>query len=87
MTKLEEKLIELGYEQNTAVIEPNKDIVHYLKKVNEYFEITLENNTKTNEIKARILSGLYFAYNRPFHKQQAFNEMQRDLEVLKQCQD
>lgn len=78
MTKLEDKLIELGYEKNRY--DYRKDLI-----INDYFFtliIDLVNNKVfgcIGEISSIIyqcqLDGL----------QQAFNQLQKDLEVLKEC--
>ena len=81
MTKLEEKLIELGYidvrySRWRKNYDRNKDILiitdEYHKKIKEYhidFHSFIECQKDINEL------------------QQAFNVMQRDLAILKECED
>lgn len=75
MTKIEEKLIELGYENVYASV--------YLKRLNSIYSISFD-----------VYSSVYFyslyRENKSFktqkdidNLQQAFNEMQKDLEILK----
>ena len=78
MTKLEEKLIELGY--GTSVLKGRyiKSIEHgtwisvWLKKNKEEIEVIYITNEHVNTTQKDI-----------DNLQQAFNEMQRDLELLK----
>lgn len=86
MTKLEEKLKELGYERNREVIEPNPYIFHYLKWVNEYFFIGIKYDTKINKIDGVITSWIMYARTQEKKKQQAFNVMEKDLKELNKCQ-
>ena len=78
MTKLEEKLIELGYENVYGYV--------YIKRLNSIYSISFE-----------VYSSVYYCSTyreiKSFRKQQdiddlqqAFNTMQKDLEVLKECE-
>ena len=76
MTKLEEKLIELGYNQ------VYRDC--YKKKCFRFIFITLE--LDNDRIWCKSVSDLdnFFTKQQDIDNlQQAFNEMQKDLEVLK----
>ena len=79
MTKLEEKLIQLGYKK---WLSGNDGVQYYLKLTNEVeIEIHIENNKivnyyvfqRRNIFKQELIDDL----------QQAFNQLQKDLEVLK----
>ena len=79
MTKLEEKLIELGYEYQL-------DLECYKKQLSRFIHIFIEVvENKINDF------GIYYnaTYIRKQYQldniQQAYNEMQKDLEVLRQC--
>ena len=82
MTKLEQKLIELGYENIYAnsrwckEYDGNKNIFittdEYHKKIKDYY-IHFYSNIECQEDIDNL--------------QQAFNEMQNDLKELEQCQD
>ena len=83
MTKLEQKLIELGYK-------PFYQSVYY-----DSFQKRLEvgNCNIIFDIKSQKITTSYFAPMSIYTQQdldnlqQAFNEMQRDLEVLKNVED
>ena len=80
MTKLEEKLIELGYEKE-RICEYTKDFI----KEQFYLMITINPYTRN-----KIVDNYVFQYS--FTKtqqdidnlQQAYNQLQKDLEVLKE---
>ena len=77
MTKLEEKLIELGYERCSYY--------KYEKKFETYCEMFCEVDIKEKP-KGRLRLGIYdwiYTQQDIDNLQQAFNEMQKDLEVLK----
>ena len=84
MSKLEEKLIELGYEQNEFVYDKyNKVITENTFMVEIQLSISLKN------MNSKIKSGCVIV-NVPLRTQQdidnlqqAFNQLQSDLEVLK----
>ena len=81
MTKLEEKLIELGYEiyhkDNYSIIW-NKDYLVYELKIQII-------NDKIFQSYIKSMNYLFFTQTHIDNLQQAFNEMQKDLEVLRQC--
>ena len=83
MTKLEQKLQELGY---TEGIFQNR-YVKYYQQTDIYILVQLDSDRK--KIKYNSLhSGM--AMNKQKHidiLQQVFNEMQKDLKELKLCQD
>lgn len=83
MTKLEEKLIELGYEKR-EVFYQNNDIYRtkYIKSVNNvsYIEINVYENYTCSVINEYSITDQSIIDK----IQQSFNTMQKDLEVLKQ---
>lgn len=85
MTKLEEKLIELGYEQYVTL----KHL--YLKNIDNARILLWLNKSHTNITKdSGVLKNesIYVRKQQDIDNlQQAFNVMQRDLEELKKCQD
>lgn len=81
MTKLEQKLKELGYERNYT----QKPYIWEKDFDNFILKISIEEG-----IKGWVNVGLYSCFRKQSqidNLQQAFNEMQKDLEELKQCQD
>ena len=84
MTKLEQKLIELGYKQSLEF--PFK----YYKWVgNAIKRIQIDNGNRINYKHSYI----QYAHNRRIktqqdidNLQQAFNELQKDLGILKECE-
>lgn len=79
MTKLEEKLVELGYENVYANV--------YLKRLNSIYSISFE-------VYSNVYFYNTYREIKTFKTQQdidnlqlAFNVMQKDLEELKLCQD
>ena len=86
MTKLEQKLIELGYEKR-EVFYQNNDIYRtkYIKSVNNvsYIEINVYESYTYSVINEYSITDQSIIDK----IQQAFDEMQKDVEVLKQCQD
>ena len=78
MTKLEKKLIELGYEQDSKYM--------YSKNLDRcYILITIYGNLVVNY---GLSSTDFFRDNDDINNlQQAFDIMQKDLEELKKCQD
>lgn len=74
MTKIEEKLIELGYETNCEVykiwFKGNIQIITFYGRIEDY---VITPNTIHNQ---QDIDNL----------QQAFNTLQQDLEVLKLCE-
>ena len=97
MTKLEQKLIELGYViDNISYISGKVGYKSYIKPFKEcYIEVRIYPNfiTRKFDMKRKFTAHIEIDF-KGFAKQefidnlqQAFNEMQNDLEVLKQCQD
>lgn len=78
MTKLEEKLIELGYE---------KEKLSYVKRLEGRIEIHIF--IYPNELVGGVEQGDHFViYQSQINRlQKAFNQLQKDLEELKECQD
>ena len=94
MIKLKEKLIELGYELDFEKQESNLCGVwiyrHYLKPCNKYFhlKIVIEVQTKSKTFTLFPIKEPKFIWQvRKYNKlrQQALNQLQNDLEVLKEC--
>lgn len=79
MTKLEEKLIQLGYEKTSQYMWTK----NFEGSCYSYF--TIMKNTMMNY----GVSSTYFIIEQQDidNLQQAFNEMQRDLEILKECEE
>ena len=83
MTKLEEKLIELGYAED-------KNVSGYYKKYFDYAYIAIyidKDNTIKYEWSGVQMKKLVRIKSQKHINdlQQAYNEMQKDLEVLRQC--
>ena len=85
MTKLEQKLIELGYEKQQKY-NSKQIIILYLKDM--FYGLTIYYNLVTN----KIVDNLVLTNGKCVRTQQdidslqlAFNEMQKDLEILKEC--
>ena len=92
MSKLEEKLIMLGYELDYETLESNINGLwiyrHYLKPCNKYFHLKIIFEIQTNSItyslfpiKTPKFIWQSIKYNKLYN--QAFNQLQKDLEVLK----
>lgn len=79
MTKLEEKLIELGYEQYGDTRLYSKNFLETDK------EIVIVLNYERNEINIYkvFCPSSFYKQEQMNNLQQAFNEMQKDLEMLK----
>ena len=79
MTKLEQKLIELGYEKYICA----DNFKLYIKTINRYdLEIAIKNNEEI--IHHRIGIDIFLCEQEEIDEiQQAFNQLQQDLEVLK----
>lgn len=75
MTKLEEKLIELGYKQ--------EEYLHfiYFKYINDFYVFI--NSRNLNKYGVERFMKTYSKQKDIDNLQQAFNELQRDLEILK----
>lgn len=83
MTKLEQKLVELGYVEG---IFQNRYIKYY-QQTDNYILIQLSSDKE--EIKWHHLY-CQSSFDKQEHidsLQQAFNEMQKDLEILKECEE
>lgn len=81
MTKLEQKLIELGYEYF------NKS---YAKNINDFYIFVDPYDEKFSKIhKMYVYDHIVFIKQQEQldNLQQAFNVMQRDLEILKECEE
>ena len=81
MTKLEQKLIELGYECKGGT-KPNGII--YRKKVTEWLFIDILTDIKRKKI---VYHKTIQCVRHPIDHTQAFNQLQSDLEVLKKCEN
>ena len=75
MTKLEQKLLELGYEEFALC---------WRKEITERVFMIIEKDYKQNWI---MVTKRIKSQQDIDNLQQAFNQLQQDLEVLKQCQD
>ena len=87
MTKLEEKLIELGYEHHENYYSHRLYIKKHLD-TNDFITIRLSKD-RTKISNAYIdYDSYYFTNQKQINNLQlAFNELQKDLEELKSCQD
>ena len=88
MSRLEEKLIELGYEFDHYEVFTRQNA--YKKLIGDFDTaiIFIYVNKNTNKIATYYaINGIVTSQIHINNLQQAFNEMQRDLEVLKLCQD
>ena len=79
MTKLEEKLIELGYEKEEYL-----DFI-YFRYINNFYIFINSRNLKKYGVECPMM--IYTKQKDINNLQQAFDVMQKDLEVLKQCQN
>ena len=90
MTKLEKKLIELGYIKSSIFfVNENRTVVGYenCKWACLYVEITFFKETnKIHTARLNLYDKEITHYSQVEEIQQAFNELQRDLEELKLCQ-
>ena len=81
MTKLEEKLIELGYEYHELYNIWEKEIlnhiIHIMLSDGQIHHNEVVNHQNIIVINQQQIDNL----------QQAFNEMQKDLEILKECEE
>lgn len=83
MTKLEQKLIELGY----VYIQHND---YFKKQFTRYIYISIEldnNKLKVNDYGVDYKTEYFRKQHQLDKLQQAFNEMQKDLEVLKEYEN
>lgn len=77
MTKLEEKLIELGYEYKPFMFDPDRTYIKYMNRC----KIVID--TRDGRVKGRYIQHTIFYQQDIDNLQQAFNVMQKDLEELK----
>lgn len=84
MTKLEEKLIELEYKYDLSHYVYTKE--YQLDTDNKIMIVLNSDRTTIQNSRVYCLSP-YFKQQDIDNLQQAYNEMQKDLEVLEQCQD
>ena len=94
MTKLEEKLIELGYELTIIEYMNNKQLCKTYEKPFKHCYIVVWTYTQYEYLRKPYHLFIKYNHNNYIKEQeqldtlqQAFNEMQKDLEELKQCQD
>lgn len=81
MTKLEEKLIELGYEYRDYIFLKERNYIKWIGKHNININVEIKNKKK---IKSNyIVSSIILTQQDIDNLQQAFNELQKDLEELK----
>ena len=91
MSKLEKKLIKLGYEIKESVV---KDRKFCFKKIEDSF-ITIYTNKKITKVISEesyinCIDNIFYLkdYEKRLNNlQQAYNQLQKDLEELKECQD
>ena len=76
MTKLEQKLLELGYSQEDEVI--------YFKYVNRCYLFINSHNLKKYGVECPMMT--YTKQRHIDNLQQAFNQLQSDLKELKECE-
>lgn len=85
MSKLEQKLIELGYEEQPKY-NSKQIIILYLKDM--FYGLAIYYNSATNKIVDNIVltNGKCVRTQKDIDVLQlAFNVMQKDLEILKEC--
>ena len=82
MTKLEQKLIELGYKETYYYKDKHKDMYKY-SYGNEINFIVYKNRIE----RSYIASSTFVNQDNINDLQQAFNELQKDLEILKGCEE
>ena len=83
MTKLEEKLIELGYVE--SIFEYR--YIKYYQQTDNYILVQLYSDRKKVKSSSLYCGMALYKQKDIETLQQAFDEMQKDLEELKQCQD
>ena len=79
MTKLEEKLIQLGYECKGGT---NPNGIIYRKKITEWLFIDILTDVKREKI---VYHKTIQCVIHPIDHTPAFKQLQKDLEELKQC--
>lgn len=88
MTKLEEKLQELGYEFDHYEIFTRKNVYKKLIGDIDSSIIFIYTNKDINEITTYyVINGIVKSQIHINNLQQAFNEMQKDLEVLREYEN
>ena len=88
MTKLEQKLLELGYEFDHYEVFTRQNA--YKKLIGDFDPaiIFIYVNKNTNKIATYYaINGIVTSQIHINNLQQAFNEMQKDLEFLKGCEE
>jgi hypothetical protein len=87
MTKLEQKLLELGYA--VAIYDYSTECTTFMKSFNLYFEIHLlvNNYNEVVDYYVYINDRVVRTQSHINEEQQAFNQLQSDLEVLKQVEN
>lgn len=81
MTKLEEKLVELGYKEHAIYYENEMKVYH--KNITSFVFIELKLYPKRYQ--GQIISSIINCQDDINDIQQAFNQLQQDLEELKLC--
>lgn len=82
MTKLEQKLIELGYEKENQYV-----FTKYIVTLTMTYCISIELDINRKVETGYVDSNYHFEIQQEINDlQQAFNEMQKDLEILKGCE-
>lgn len=90
MTKLEQKLSEFGYEEKklSELVYEYDYLTHYSKYCGNYKMIIGLYAKK--RIENYYVEGYHFNFKNQAqidNLQQAFNELQKDLEILKECEE
>ena len=81
MSRLEKKLIELGYEYIDTIIPEG---VFFRKQFSKWLFLEITTDLKKNHICDHIIIQIV---RHKIDTSQAFNEMQKDLEILKECEE
>ena len=90
MTKLEQKLIELGYEKepdyksNQYLFVYTKRCIGLLNPIVIFYDLQCDVISPQG---IHIRDGWVLKQEQIYALQQAFNEMQKDLEILKECEE
>lgn len=87
MTKLEEKLIQFGYEEQPKY-NSKQIIILYLKDM--FYGLAIYYNSVTNKIVDNVVltNGKCVRTQQDIdYLQLAFNVLQKDLEILKECEE
>lgn len=81
MTKLEKKLQELGYKSDTIYL---KRYIKYYKETDNYILVQLSNDRETIKNCYTYCQSAFTKQKHIKKLQETFDEMQKDLEVLKE---